>query len=303
VNDLDLVVEKSTNTYKGNVFGTNGWSATGGSADFKNNLEGVFLAPPSGAVSLTVKVVAAAINWSCQPPPAPTVMNQGFALVCYNGAPDCNGNGIDDAVDEPLVGVSMGYSSYAHGSFPDVRLQIPGDASFSEPRRYDSATNPERTISKLLVGFTGPIDSNVGPSNVHLAGNDQFGQPMNLSSITIATTWDPTPANELVITFTPALPHFARYRVTLTGIRDPTCIPLQGNLERIMTGLVGDAKGDLLINSMDVGGIRSLIGVTFDPIIVLHIRSDVDHDGVINSTDKEIAAANLNDDARYIPNP
>ncbi len=42
-NDLDLVVEAGGSTYRGNVFGADGWSATGGAADIKNNAEAVFL--------------------------------------------------------------------------------------------------------------------------------------------------------------------------------------------------------------------------------------------------------------------
>ena len=42
VNNLDLTVVNGANTYKGNVFCA-GWSATGGAADVKNNLENVYV--------------------------------------------------------------------------------------------------------------------------------------------------------------------------------------------------------------------------------------------------------------------
>ena len=45
-NDLDLVVEAGGNTYYGNYFGVDGFSATGGVADPMNNAEGVFLELP-----------------------------------------------------------------------------------------------------------------------------------------------------------------------------------------------------------------------------------------------------------------
>jgi len=80
-NNLDLVVEAGGNTYLGNVFGANGWSTTGGAADFKNNAEGVFLtAPPA---SITIRVVAANIN-SDGVPNAGDHVDQDFALVCTN---------------------------------------------------------------------------------------------------------------------------------------------------------------------------------------------------------------------------
>jgi serine protease AprX len=81
-NDLDLVVEYGGETYRGNVFGPDGWSATGGSADGMNNTEGVFLQPPlSGAV--TVRVLASNINSDGVPGKGDDT-DQDFSLVVYN---------------------------------------------------------------------------------------------------------------------------------------------------------------------------------------------------------------------------
>ena len=82
-NNLDLVVEAGVTTYRGNVFGSNGWSTTGGTADLKNNAEGVFFAvPPS---QLTIRVVASDINSDGVPGEGDDV-DQDFALVCQNCA-------------------------------------------------------------------------------------------------------------------------------------------------------------------------------------------------------------------------
>ncbi len=80
-NDLDLVVTVGGKTYKGNVFsGAN--SATGGSADFRNNLESVFL--PTGVNgNFTVTVTAANINSDGVPNEDPA-LDQDFALIIYN---------------------------------------------------------------------------------------------------------------------------------------------------------------------------------------------------------------------------
>ena len=80
-NNLDLAVTVGGNTYKGNVFsGAN--SATGGTADAKNNLECVFI--PAGVTGpFTVTVTAANINSDGVPNEAPSV-DQDFALVIYN---------------------------------------------------------------------------------------------------------------------------------------------------------------------------------------------------------------------------
>ncbi len=60
-NDLDLVVENGPDVYFGNNFGAAGWSTTAGTADFKNNTEGVFLGPAATG-DYTIRVVASDIT-------------------------------------------------------------------------------------------------------------------------------------------------------------------------------------------------------------------------------------------------
>jgi len=81
-NDLDLVVETGSDSYRGNYFGADGWSAPGGSADYKNNTEGIFLGP-TAPTSWTVRVVASNIN-SDGIPNQGDITDQDFALACYN---------------------------------------------------------------------------------------------------------------------------------------------------------------------------------------------------------------------------
>jgi serine protease AprX len=83
-NNLDLIVSDGTNTYRGNQFGSNGWSIPSASSDTRNNTEGVFIGPTSGgAYTITVR----ATNLTSDGVPGngdPT--DQDFALVCYNCA-------------------------------------------------------------------------------------------------------------------------------------------------------------------------------------------------------------------------
>jgi hypothetical protein len=54
VNDLDLTVSGGSGTFLGNVF-SGGWSATGGSADRRNNVENVYIqSPGAGAYTVTI---------------------------------------------------------------------------------------------------------------------------------------------------------------------------------------------------------------------------------------------------------
>ena len=54
VNDLDLTVSGPSGTFRGNVF-SGGWSATGGTADRRNNVENVYIqAPAAGTYTVTV---------------------------------------------------------------------------------------------------------------------------------------------------------------------------------------------------------------------------------------------------------
>jgi subtilisin family serine protease len=85
VNDLDLMVTDGTTTYLGNSFGSpsTGWSVPGGAADFKNNLENVYLeTAPVGPI--TVQVTAANLAGDGVPGNGDTT-DQDFALVVSNG--------------------------------------------------------------------------------------------------------------------------------------------------------------------------------------------------------------------------
>ena len=84
VNNLDLVVEASGNTYLGNIIGADGWSATGGSPDDRNNLEGVFLSPAQHGGAVNVTVNASNISADALNPWDPADPSQDFALACYN---------------------------------------------------------------------------------------------------------------------------------------------------------------------------------------------------------------------------
>ncbi len=84
-NDLDLIVRVGGQTYRGNVFGADGFSATGGTADAINNTEGVFFQAFGADTSLEVEVLASDVNSDALPNDGDAT-DQDFALVCYNCA-------------------------------------------------------------------------------------------------------------------------------------------------------------------------------------------------------------------------
>lgn len=82
-NDLDLVVTANGQTYRGNVFGSDGWSTTGGSADARNNAEGVLL--PAGVAGGQVTITVGATTISSRALlNAPETTSQDFAIACVN---------------------------------------------------------------------------------------------------------------------------------------------------------------------------------------------------------------------------
>ncbi|MCA9980743.1 MAG: S8 family serine peptidase, partial [Anaerolineales bacterium] len=80
VNNLDLVVVANSQPYLGNVF-TSGWSATGGTADTRNNVENVYLTSVTGGVNITVNATNIAGDGV---PYNGDTTDQDFALICTN---------------------------------------------------------------------------------------------------------------------------------------------------------------------------------------------------------------------------
>lgn len=108
-NDLDLSASVGAASWRGNVIDpVSGFSAEDGSADSRNNLEGIFLSPSQHAGSaISLRVLAATIAADALSPHAPNTPRQDFALVCYN----CRAP-VDALFDD-------GFESVADGLFAD----------------------------------------------------------------------------------------------------------------------------------------------------------------------------------------
>ena len=159
VNDLDLVVTApdGTTTYRGNVF-SNGWSATGGSADRINNVESVYLpSPTAGNWAITVNGYNV---------PNGSSGKQGYALV----------------VDRPGF---MGCNDFTVDATPAaLNVCAPGDAAytvnvgklgvFAGAVTLSASGNPAGTTASFSASPVTPPGSStltIGNTGAALAGS------------------------------------------------------------------------------------------------------------------------------------
>lgn len=191
VNDLDLIVEVGSATYRGNVFDSQtGWSATGGTADGRNNLEGVMLSPAQhGGQPVTVTVQASNIAADALDPWSPGDPRQDFALACFNclGQPDYTFSlgasqlelcAPDAASVEVEIGSVLGYDTpvaLSLGPLPD------GIDALLDP---DLVTPPGSATLDLTVA----ADADPGPRTLDVLAEAQTESPrVRVLGLNVAT--------------------------------------------------------------------------------------------------------------------
>lgn len=155
VNDLDLVVRVGGTSYIGNVFnGAN--SATGGTADVRNNVESVFV--PAGVTGpFSVLVRGSNIAGDGVPGNADTT-DQDFALVAYNAA--------------------------TLGACPTITIAAP-----TLPAQVDFGT-AITPVAFSATGGTGPytFDAAAVPPGLSFSGSNLQGTPTAGGNFTVAVT-------------------------------------------------------------------------------------------------------------------
>jgi hypothetical protein len=164
VNDLDLTVTAGS-TYRGNVFsGRN--SATGGSADTKNNVESVFLpAGVTGPITVTVKATTIAAS---SIPGNPNTVNQDFALVIYNAVQNTT----------PTADVFIRDDPSDNGTEPNPSYVNATSVMWESPdiwNRLDSAPDNTQTYEQPEFG----VDNYI---NVHLWNHGTTRVPTPVSA-------------------------------------------------------------------------------------------------------------------------
>ena len=155
VNNLDLEVTTAASTYRGNVFAA-GISATGGSADARNNTEQVLIPAPGGDATILIK--ATAINGDGVPGGDTT--DQDFALVCSNCAETASFGLSTDSISQSVcapaaASFDVDLSSILGFNQP-VTLSVPdAPANASVTFGSNPLTPPDGT--SLVIGNTASV--------------------------------------------------------------------------------------------------------------------------------------------------
>jgi PKD repeat protein len=169
LNDLDLVVTVGGNAYKGNVFsGAN--SATGGSADSRNNVESVFV--PAGVTgNFGVIVTAANLNSDGVANEAPSI-DQDFAIVIYN------------AIEVPAPIIAPGTATVsAEGCAPPNGAVDPGETvTVNFSLSNVGTTNASSVVATLLATNGVTLPSGPQSYGALLAGGPAVTQPFSFTA-------------------------------------------------------------------------------------------------------------------------
>ena len=200
VNDLDLVVEAQGNTYLGNVTGPDGWSATGGAADFRNNLEGVFLSPAQHGGTINITVNASNISGDALNPWNPSAPSQDFALACYNclvGNPTFN-LAISPSAAEFCVPDSGSESLPVNITLGTVG-QYDGTVGLSDsdiPPGISSTINPTQVQAPGSANWALEISSDAQPGSflLGLSGDDGDNQVERTLALQLEAFLETTPS-------------------------------------------------------------------------------------------------------------
>ena len=170
-NNLDLTVVAGGVTYKGNVF-SGAYSASGGAADVRNNVESVFL--PAGVTGL-VQVTVTGFNINSDGVPNyGGSLDQDFALVVANASaftpsnypPDLSSIGNKAIATNQLLQFTVYASDSVDGD--SVRLWATGVPEWAT---FDGATN----VGEVSCLFAGTAPSATGTFSVTFYAADKDG--------------------------------------------------------------------------------------------------------------------------------
>lgn len=183
VNNLDLEVTVGGNAYKGNRF-TSGGSATGGTADVRNNTESVFV--PAGVTGTFLVRVRATNIAGNGLPDNPDATDQDYALIASN------------ASESPQAVVeNTGITITSESATPANGVPDPGETLTVDVSLQNVGTANSGTVTATLQN-TGGITNPSGPQNYGVlnAGAAAVTRPFTFSVPAGATC-----GNSITLTF------------------------------------------------------------------------------------------------------
>ena len=179
VNDLDLTAETNGNTYLGNVF-AGGWSTTGGVADFKNNMENVFVQAPGASAVITID--ATAIVGDGVPYNGDTT-DQDFALVCANCV----------LVPDFYLGATPDVVGICAGSDGDYTVNVGASGGFANQVTLAASGHPAGSTASFTPNPVAPPGSSV------LTVGNTGGAAGGSYSILVSGTASGSPGHEVEV--------------------------------------------------------------------------------------------------------
>lgn len=155
------------------------------------------------------------------------------------------------------------YSVVQHAGVP-LRLEIPADGSFTEPRNANMIT--------IVAELPEPVD----PASITSANIDFIGRDNADAVCDPAFSVDMDEAHTQVWIIVFGLTDIARYRIR---IKNNSGVELS---QRVFARLMGDVDGSGSVLAPDAAIVNNLINdsIDFNPSIVTNIRADIDYDSL-----------------------
>jgi hypothetical protein len=150
-------------------------------------------------------------------------------------------------------------------------------------------------IAALTLSFSEPVDPSTAiAANVLVTGVRPDGSDVSLAGITKSVLL--RLGNQYAdITFTPPLPEGARYCIRLVQVKDAAGNPLEAAGSRIdVSSVLGDVTNDLRVTADDISALNALVGESaINASNPFQVRSDLDRDGAITTTDLAILIGSI----------
>jgi hypothetical protein len=186
----------------------------------------------------------------------------------------------------------VSWASYAQHGTDLVPLRFGTPKLASEPRSGG--------CGELFVSFDEPVRrSTLSNAAVVVTAYDESGSEVAVGSEPSVVL--SVGERDARITFDPPLANGRRYCIRLIGVTDLAGNLLTGATSRFDLAVVrGDLSGDARVTVNDAGAIANLLDVPFNPADALHVRADVDRNGLLEMADLIAIVGEIGRDLRTL---